>query len=486
MNNIIFASVISEIQQSPMFMTVKAVICDTPEANLNGAKVTEAFVNEVVKNEKRYVGLPLYADVKALTSGNYNRLGHLYDVKTGEFHSTQIGSFYKFEKEEFDKGHHLIGYARIPKRNKKLSNNIAELFAQGKLKFSFEVAVGEYDENDDGTITIDASENNYLEGTAIVTYPACEDAVALELVAQKADNQEGGEQEMEKEKLTAEQEAQTVETAETSTEATTAEAKTAEATETEPVQAEAEKEVQAEDKKEAEDENAACKKEKAEEETSTAEVYVRETTTQAKEVHAYDSESGKTVHQEVVVRTSTEDMVDGTLVEADDGMHIAQETNVEKAAETETAAAAEGTNEEVVTAAGDEGSGETTETPAEPQTETPTETPAENPTETPVTGTETPKDETVQGEGSEDEVPASDAPDSKKKTAEQMIAELAETVEALRKEIAEMKEVKGVVEQKTMTAEINPLIADINPQKKYSVLEKAKKSVTTYSLLSKV
>ena len=483
MNNIIFASVISEIQQSPMFMTVKAVICDTPEANLNGARVTEKFVNEVVKNEKRYVGLPLYADVKALTRGEYNRLGHLYDVKTGEFHSTQIGSFYKFAKEEFENGYHLIGYARIPKRNQKLSNAIAELFTSGKLKFSFEVAVGEYEENDDGTITIDASENNYLEGTAIVTYPACEDAVALELVAQKAkaDIQEGGEQEMLKETLTAEQETQENKATETVKENVNAEAETAEQTETEPVQAEAEKEVEAEDKKEAEDENAACKKkEKAEEETSTAEVYVRETTTQAKETHAYDSESGKSVHQEVVVRTSTEDMVEGTLVEADDGMHIAQETNVEKAAETETVAAAEETNETVVTAAGDEG-GEGGETPAE----TPAETPTETPTETPVTATETPEGEQV-AEGEEDDDPATDATESKKskKTAEQMIAELAETVEALRNEIAELKEQK-VVAQKNVTAEINPLMSDIKPQKTYSVLEKEKRNITSYSVLDK-
>ena len=44
----------------------------------------------------------MYADVKALTNGNYNRLGHLYDVRTGEFHSTQIGSFYQFEKQVID------------------------------------------------------------------------------------------------------------------------------------------------------------------------------------------------------------------------------------------------------------------------------------------------------------------------------------------------------------------------------------------------
>ena len=470
MNNIIFASVISEIQQSPMFMTVKAVICDTPEANLNGARVTEAFVNEVVKNEKRYVGLPLYADVKALTRGEFDRLGHLYDVKTGEFHSTQIGSFYKFAKEEFENGYHLIGYARIPKRNKKLSNNIAELFANGKLSFSFEVAVGEYEENDDGTITIDASENNYLEGTAIVTYPACENAVALELVAQKAEESANADETRkgECEMAEVENKAEVVETEAAQPELAEQEVKdeVAETTETE----EKTEETAAET---TEDENASCKKEKENaEETSTAEVYVRETVTESKETHAFDTETGKSVYQEVVVRTSTEDMVDGTLVQSEDGTHIAEES-VEKAEE----APAEETNDNVVAEAGDEGAAETTEP------ETPAETPVETPAEEPVVSQETPA--TRGGDNEIEDLPATDAVETKKKTAEQMIAELAETVEKLQKEISELKERKEVAETKSVTAEINPLMADIKPQKTYAVLEKVKTGVDYHSVLEK-
>ena len=196
MGKLVFASVISNIEQSKNFMTVKARICETPAANLNGARVTQGFIDEIVSNCSRYVGLPLYADIKALTNGNYDRLGHLYDVRTGEFHSTQIGSFYQFEKEEFNEGCYLVGYVRIPKRNKKLSDAIIELWRNNNLKFSFEVSVGEYSVLDDDTILIDAAENNFLEGTAIVSYPACEDAVALELVAQKTENAQGGETEM--------------------------------------------------------------------------------------------------------------------------------------------------------------------------------------------------------------------------------------------------------------------------------------------------
>ena len=135
-----FASVISEMKQSDMFMSVKMRILETPKANLNGVRVTEAFIDEIIADEERYVGLPLYADVKSLLSGKYGNLGHMYNAKTGEFYSTQIGSFYQFEKEEFKGGAYLVGYARIPKRNQKLSKAIAELFADGSLKFSFEIA----------------------------------------------------------------------------------------------------------------------------------------------------------------------------------------------------------------------------------------------------------------------------------------------------------------------------------------------------------
>lgn len=287
MSKFVFASVISEIQQSDIYMTVKARICEAPQANLNGARVTEAFIDEIVGNEARYVGLPLYADKKALINGNYNRLGHLYDEKTGEFHSTQIGSFYKFEKEVNGDSCALIGYARIPKRNRKLSKAISELFAEGALKFSFEVAVGEYDELDDETILIDASEHNYLEGTAIVTYPACEEAVALELVAQKADEAEGGESEM-----------------------TGAKAKTevAETEVTQPVVAE--QETGEQENPETTNENAAV----------VTREYHDETHVQV----AYDTETGKEVRQSVSVSTETSQVEEGTLVETTDGIHVAE------------------------------------------------------------------------------------------------------------------------------------------------------------------
>jgi len=444
MSKLIFASVISEIQQSDVFMTVKARICEAPQANLNGARVTEAFIDEIVGNESRYVGLPLYADKKALIGGNYNRLGHLYDTKTGEFHSTQIGSFYKFEKQVDGENCYLIGYARIPKRNRKLSKAISELFAEGNLKFSFELTVGEYTELDDDTILIDASENNYLEGTAIVSYPACEDAVALELVAQQiTDETRKGESEM----AEVENKAEVVET----------EAKNlAEEVKTEEVA-----ENVTENTEETEETAACKKKEKGAEETAA--VVTREYHEERHTNIAYDTETGKEVSQTVTIETTSCNIQEGSLVESTDGVHVAETT--------------------VAEADGDGESGG----------ETPIETPADPPADPPAQeegGEEGGGEEGgSQEQGSEEETPQEelnqDSYDSKKKTAEQLIAELAATVEELKAEIAELKEHKQVAESKEVVGEINPFMSTLTVGGKYSLLERENKPTNSYSLLER-
>ena len=448
MSKLIFASVISEIQQSDVFMTVKARICEAPAANLNGARVTEAFIDEIVGNEKRYVGLPLYADVKALTNGNYNRLGHLYDVRTGEFHSTQVGSFYKFEKQSNGENCYLVGYARIPKRNKKLSKAISELFADGALKFSFELSVGEYEELDDDTILIDASENNYLEGTAIVTYPACEDAVALELVAQKADDTRKGDEKM----AEVENKAEVVET---------------EATQPELAEEEKVEEVSEEKKNEsvseenAETEEAACrKKEKAEEENAS--VVTHEFHEERHTSVAYDTETGKEVSQTVTIETCSNDIQEGTLVETVDGVHIAE---TETAAKEEESGNLPSIEEESVQ----------TEQTEEPKQETVEEPKTQEPEQT-----EQPAEQT------NSDNPSEPAPEvvAEKKTAEEMVAEMLDMINDLKAEIAELKEQKQTAEAKSVTAEVNPFMGDLNATGKYSLLEKETRT-TSYSLLEK-
>ena len=392
-----FASVVSELQQSDIYMTVKARLFETPKANLNGARVTAAFLNEIVENEEKYVGLPLVADVKALANGRYDHLGHLYDARTGQFYSTQIGSFYKFEREDFDGGSYLVGYARIMKRNQAVCKAIAELFAEGALKFSFEISCGSYEKLDDGTIRIDVGENNFLEGAAIVTFPACEDAVALELVAECdriADDLRKGENEMTDVKESAEVVAEEV------TEAVAEEAveTTAEVNET--------KEEQVEET----EETAACGKKKEE----TADVVVTEVNEERTSTYAYDNETGEEAVQTVSVETRT------THVEKDANLVVAED-----------------------------------------------DPPAENPP-----AEVTPEDVPVV----EDE--------SQKKTAEEMISELAATIAELRKEIAELKEAQVVVAAK-QEEKINPFIAEIKPvHNKYSLLEKAE-SAEAYTLLGK-
>ena len=439
-----FASVISEMKQSDVFMSVKMRILETPKANLNGVKVTEAFIDEIIADEERYVGLPLYADTKSLTSGKYSNLGHMYNAKTGEFYSTQIGSFYQFEKETFDGGAYLVGYARIPKRNKKLSKAIAELFADGALKFSFEIACSDYSEDEDGTFVIDASENNYLEGTAIVTFPACEDAVALEFVAQReAEDTERGETEMaDVEKLETEQ------ALAEETEATNSETEQVEETQPETV---AETEIETaenEAEAEAEAESASCKKEEKGEEAQTAAVYVDTSTTVTESTYAYDTETGKSAYQRVEVTEGTSDTIEGTLVETEEGVRVAE--------------------------AGDEGSNDApTETPAETSTEEPeVDGPAKNPV----------------AESSEEDLPRTENDDEKKKTAEQLIAELAETVKALAEEVKELKEQRVTAEaaKVTIAAEaINPFVDSMTAiGSKYDLLEKVEKK-NGYDLLSK-
>lgn len=178
---VLASAVISELQSSDMYLTLVARLFDL-RANLNGVRVTEAFLDEIIENESRYVCHPLYADIRGLLANK--TVGHMYNARTGEFYSTQIGAFYHFEKEVDGDNAYLLGYARVPKRNKALCKVLGELFADNALKFSFEVNCGAYSEEADGTLLIDADERNYWEGECVVTFPACETAIAKQLVAE--------------------------------------------------------------------------------------------------------------------------------------------------------------------------------------------------------------------------------------------------------------------------------------------------------------
>ena len=178
---LIASAVISELQSSDMYLSIRGRLCDV-SANLNQVKVTEAFIDEIVANKEKYTCIPLCADVRGLV--NDKTIGHMYNKSTGEFMSQIIGAMYDFEKEGSGDSTSLIISVRVMKRYSAVCAALTKLFAENRLKFSFEISCGEYSKAPDGTMIIDASPSNYLEGAAVVTFPACEDAVALELVAE--------------------------------------------------------------------------------------------------------------------------------------------------------------------------------------------------------------------------------------------------------------------------------------------------------------
>lgn len=286
-----FIASASEIQSSALYMTIKATLFTSPRPNKNGVACTEGFIDSIVDNTEKYIGLPLCADVTNLANGQYDKLGHCYDQKTDTFSSSMIGSFYKFEKVTDENGEcALIGYARVLKRFKKVCKAIGELFAEGSLKFSFEISCGSYEELEDKTIMIDASENNYLEGMAIVSMPACPDAVALELVAEI--NNIGKEADvMENEEIVAETEVS--------------------------------EEVQ----------------------TETADVHVVTTHVEEDRVDAYDYESGKEIEVETTTVVREIDHIKDAVI-AEESNDSDSEVSAEESSESETAACGNKKSEE--------------------------------------------------------------------------------------------------------------------------------------------
>jgi len=314
---IVANAVISELKKTNACLYVKGVLFNL-KTNLNGVRVTEAFMDEIVENKEKYLGIPLCADVKGLISGK--AIGHMYDAKKDEFKSQIIGSMIDFEKVDSEDGPQCVITYKVMKRYRAVCEALGSLFASGDLKFSFELLAGEYTEEEDGTIVIDASESNYLEGAAVVTFPACEEAVAMQLVAEclnqgdenmenenkvvaEVEEEEVKTEVAEAEEVTAETEEVVAETEEAAVEEVVAETETTETAEAEKDPKEEEPE---EDKEEEKKEEAECKDEKKEtaESQENAEVLTRTTHTEIDEEHAYDTETGDEIHHEVVETTT--------------------------------------------------------------------------------------------------------------------------------------------------------------------------------------
>lgn len=303
--------IVSELKKSNACLYVKGVLFNL-KTNLNGVRVTEAFMDEIVENKEKYLGIPLCADVKGLISGKV--IGHMYDEKKDEFKSQIIGSMIDFEKQETEDGAQLVITVKIMKRYKAVCEAVGGLFASGELKFSFELLVSDYVEEEDGTLLIDVSENNYLEGAAVVTFPACEEAVAMQLVAECLNQ---GDENMENEnvQVNAEEEIQVnaeeekveqvAEEAQPAEEQVNAEAQeqpSEEAETKESVEEVAEKEMP-DDEEEEKEEEASCK-DPDEEKKENAEVHSSTTHTEIDRESSYDTDTGEETYHEVVETTT--------------------------------------------------------------------------------------------------------------------------------------------------------------------------------------
>ena len=316
--NTMFLATASSIQSSDLYMTIETPMFSVPSPNLNGVRCTMSFLDDIIENQERYIGLPLVADVANLEARKFDRLGHKYNQRTGTFGTSIIGSFYKFDKETRDDGEtYLIGYARVLKRNKETCAAIAELFAEGGLKFSFEISCGSYKRLSDGTTEIAADPSNYLEGCAIVSSPACREAVAYQLVAEEDESDRKEEVEpMENEKVTKKTTKKSVEKVETEvaeaqpdTRTVEEEAPVAETVKAEEVVNEAivcaEEDQTAECKKDPEE--AECKEDPEEAECKKddcAEVIVHEEHEEEHIVTTYDTETGIETRERIKVEES--------------------------------------------------------------------------------------------------------------------------------------------------------------------------------------
>lgn len=172
-----------EMKSNKKYFSVSMRMFST-RPNLNNEAVTEAFIDNIVKNKQDYICMPLCVDVSTLKDGKWDKLTHLYDGNTNTFRADEIGSFYDFEKVEDEYGVSLIGYARINKRSPVVTEMIQQMFRDGKLYVSFEIEAGKVQEVD-GVTLVDADPENELTAMTIVSVPAYPESEALAMVAEK-------------------------------------------------------------------------------------------------------------------------------------------------------------------------------------------------------------------------------------------------------------------------------------------------------------
>lgn len=172
----------------------------TNDINLNNLRFTDDYINGIVTNKDKFIGIPLVVNRSKLESGLYKSLSHEFNKKTGELKTDTIGSFVDFWSEiDGDGTLQLMGSVRIHKRYPNVCNAIIELYENELLEFSCEIVAFGYEDIDSETEVRSVAYSfedqvNVLLGSCIVTYGAEPKSKANLLVAEAIENDlKGGE-----------------------------------------------------------------------------------------------------------------------------------------------------------------------------------------------------------------------------------------------------------------------------------------------------
>lgn len=186
---ILLASEVSISEQDkldPVFLKVRFKLADNV-GNQNNEGMTGAFIKDLIERQDQFECLPVYVDMNRLLAGDYDNLTHMYSKLTKKFKTQQFGSLTNFYAETGADGViSLCAEARFPKRELEACMGLVTMYELGKLCVSVELRYNpEFTVYKNGVMFIDANEDNALTGIAIVSDPACRDAVAFDMVAEK-------------------------------------------------------------------------------------------------------------------------------------------------------------------------------------------------------------------------------------------------------------------------------------------------------------
>lgn len=161
----------------------------TNQINLNKLEFTEDYINGIVENKDRFIGIPLVVNRSKLESG-IGDLTHEFDPKTGKLNTDQVGSFVDFWSSSDEDGViELMGLVRVQKRYASVCNALIDLYEADNLEFSCEIfAYGYANKNEEtGVRSVDYKYEGYINsliGSAVIDLPAEPKSTARLLVAE--------------------------------------------------------------------------------------------------------------------------------------------------------------------------------------------------------------------------------------------------------------------------------------------------------------